>query len=97
MLKVRLRATPKPVGAAKLMLESAPSVALKKPERVSPPVEVKVTPKEVLPSCEVARVFLGSTVKVQPSPDELRVTVSLEVSTLTASEQVTVYREVSLT
>ena len=58
---------------------------------VAPPEEVNFAVKLASPCISSARLSIGSTVKVQPSPEESRVTdSSLTVSMLPGSPQVTV-------
>ena len=73
-----------------MMELSGPMLTVKSPVAVSPPVEVKSTLKVASPWLAGVRVSTGSTVKVQPSPVLLRVTVILVASTPVASAQDTV-------
>ena len=75
----------------KTIVLSGPIFTVNVPVSVSPPEEVNGTVKVVSPCKPTARVFTGSTVKVQPLAPEPRVTVIFLASTPVASAQLMVF------
>ena len=87
--KVKLRPISRSGGGVKTTSESGPTVTVKVPGVIVPPLEVKSAVKVVGPWSTWAKLSTGSTVKSQLSP--VCETATLLVSTPLRLEQVTVY------